>query len=141
MMKIVIPHLRLLTLPVDKFPRELSNFLSNSQMAFLAKRLMFKDENSAGKVSPPLNLSTSSRNKATGQKFKLEFIAEDLIKNDWQMMGLETKENTKWNNVQIAFVAAEHLVLKEIEILTRAKNDPKLEFVSNDNEASSRWLI
>jgi len=137
MMKALIPHLRLLTLPLDKLD-PLSKYLSNSQIGYLAKRLIFKDEDSAGKFSPPLNLSTSLRSRPKTQKFKFDLIAEDLIKSDWQMMGLGTKKNTKWNNMQITFIAAEHLVLEGVEILTRANNSPKTEFVSKNSGESSR---
>jgi len=137
MMNAVIPHLRLLTLPMDKLG-QVAKYLSDSQLAYLAKRLMYKGENIPGKVSPSLNLSTSSRSRPKSQNFKLEFIAEDLIKNNWQMMGLELKENKMWNNLQIHVVAEQHLVVKGIEILTRANNSPKIEFVNNEDEISSR---
>jgi len=141
MMAAVIPHLRLLTLPMDKLG-PLSKYLTDSQMSYLAKRLIFKDENSAGNVSPGLNLSTSSRRRpALEKKIKFEFIAEDLIKNDWQMMNLETKGSTTWNTLQIRFVAEQHLLLKGMEILTRANNSPKIEFVSHKGEPSSRYFF
>jgi len=143
MMKAVIPHLRLLTLPVDKLD-PLSKYLSNSQKLFLANVMMFKHEDAADIVSPTINSSSVSRIRpktlqgVLKKKFKLDFIAENLIKNDWQMMNLELKQNKMWNTSQIRLVAAQHLVLKGIEILTRANNSPKIEFVGNDDEISSR---
>jgi len=85
-MKAVIPQLRLLTVPVDQHA-QLSKYLTNSEKLFLAKSLMYKDENSAAKEgSSRLNLSTSSRSGPKSQKFKLGFIAKDFIKTDWEMI-------------------------------------------------------
>jgi len=124
MMKAVIPHLRLLTVPVDKLHRELSKYLSKAQLACLAKRLIFKDEASAGKVH--LSLETSSRSNPKSQTIKLGFISEDLIKNDWEMIGvLAPKDNTVEKDLWINLVAQQHLFVKGIEILTRA-NMPKI---------------
>jgi len=47
-------------------------------------------------------------------------------------------ESTTWNTLQLQLVAGQHLVLKGIEILTRASNSPKLKFASNDKGESSR---
>jgi len=137
MMKAVIPHLRLLTLPIDQLD-PISKYLSDLQIAFLAKRLIFKDENRAGVFHAALNLSTESRSRPKSQKFKLDFIAEDLIKDDWEMLGAETKKSIEWNCLTLELVAEQHLVLKGVEILTRANNSPKIEFVNNDDEATSR---
>jgi len=137
MMKAIIPHLRLLTLPMDKLD-QLSKYLSNSQMVYLAKRLIFKEEVGTAEVSPPLNLSTSLRSQPKRREFKFEFISEDLIKSDWQMMGLELKKSTTWNTLKLELVAEQHLIVKGIEILTQANNSPNIEFVSSKNEASSR---
>jgi len=125
MMKTVIPHLRLLTVPVDKLHREHSKYLSKAQLAFLAKRLIFKDEVGAGKVH--LCLKTSSRSHPKSETIKLGFIAEDLIKNDWEMIGvLAPKENKVAKGLAINLVAQQHLFIKGIEILTRANNMPKI---------------
>jgi len=136
LMKAVVPHLRLLTLPIDKLG-PISNYLSDTQIAYLAKIVMHKDERSAGSVSPGLNLSRVPRRRPKNQKLKLEFIAEDLIKNDWQMMcSLERKKNDLERGLQIFFVAKQHLFLKGIEILTKANNNPKFECVSSNKKAS-----
>jgi len=140
MMKTVIPHLRLLTLPVDQFHRELSKYLSDSQLAYLAKRLIFKDETSAGKTPPGLNVLTLSRSRPKSlrlldKKFKFEFIAEDLIKSDWQMMGSEKRKNTTWNALQIKLVTEQHLFVQGIEILTKAKNNPEFKLISDGEES------
>jgi len=138
MMEAAIRNLRLLTLPMDKLD-QLATYLSDSQMCYLAKRLIFKLENSDAKVSPLLNLSTSSRRRpAIEKKIKFEFVAEDLIKSDWEMINSETKKCTTWNTLQIELVAEQHLVLKGIEILTRANNSPKIEIVRHNGEPSSR---
>jgi len=138
MMKTVIPYLRLLTLPVDKLD-QLAKYLSNSQKLFLANRLMFKEENIAGNVSTRLNMSTESRSQpeqVLSKKF--EFVAEDLIKTDFEMLGTEIKKNTMWKSLQIKLVAKQHLFVKGIEVLTRANNFPQFELVSNNNVPSSR---
>jgi len=62
LMKAVIPHLRLLTLPVIHF-EQLSKYLSKSQRVFLADRLMYKDATSAFNVSPSLNLNNKPRSQ------------------------------------------------------------------------------
>jgi len=135
MMKALIPHLRLLTVPVDKLD-PLAKYLSDSQMSYLAKRLVFKVDNV---VPLGLNSSTLSRCRPVrDEKFKFDFISEDLIKSDWQMLGLEPKKSTTWNTLQITLVAAEHLVVKGIEILTRANTSPKTEFIRLKHETSSR---
>jgi len=133
MMKAVIPHLRLLTLPMDKLD-PFSKYLSNSQKGDLAK---FKEDGIPGKVSASLNLSTSPRTRPKTSQLELDFIAEDLIKSDLQMMGSELKENTPGNLLRIKLVPEQHLFLKGIEILTRANNYSQSEF-SQNNEESSR---
>jgi len=143
LMKALIPHLRLLTLPMDQLDR-LSKYLSKSQKYLLAERLMFKDESCAGNATPRLNLTTLPRSRPVqdvlNEQFLLEFIAEDLIKTNWDMIGVEQKGNRlrKRKVLQIELKPRQHLVLKGIEVLTRANNFPKLEFVSNTKEASTR---
>jgi len=140
LMKAVIPHLRLLTLSMDKLD-QLVKYLSNSQMLFLTKRLVFGLETSVGNVAPTLNLNALARScpqTRLNKKFKLELIAEDLIKSDWEMMGLVSKKNTLWKALQIKFVAEQHLFVKGIELLTRANTSPKFEVVSNNKEESSK---
>jgi len=139
LMKAVIPHLRLLSLPKMEQLKLLSKYLSDSQKLFLTKKIAFKEEDVAGNVPPLLHLSTVPRCRQKMSKFKLDFIAEDLIKSDWEMMGkFVPQESTSYNRLQMELVAQEHLLLKGIEVLTRAHNDPKLKFASNDGEASSR---
>jgi len=53
-------------------------------------------------------------------------------------MGLELKKSTTWNTLKLELVAEQHLIVKGIEILTRANNSPNIEFVGSKNEASSR---
>jgi len=62
----------------------------------------------------------------------VEFIAEDLIKTDWQIIGLNPRKRKTWNTLQL--VAGQHLVVKGIEILTKANTSPKNESASNDDE-------
>jgi len=129
MMKAVIPHLRLLTLPMDKLD-PLSKYLSDSQMmSYMAKKPIFN-------AYPPLNLSTKNRPKSN--EFDLNFIADELIKTDWDKIVLEPKKNPTLNTLQVELVAGQSLVLKGIEILTRANNYPQFDYDSSDSEDSSR---
>jgi len=142
MMKDIIPHLRVLMLPMDKL-NQLSKYLSNSQMSYLTRKLTFKEENCAAKIPPSLNPSSSPRSRPKirrlhDENFKLEFISKDFIKSDWEMMGLESKNNATWKTSQIKFVAEQHLFVKGIEILTIANSFPKYELAKQDNEESSR---
>jgi len=137
MMEAVIPHLRLLTLFLFQLD-PLSKYLSDSQMSYLAKRLTFRDD------SEPLiglNPSTLTRSRPESRNFKLEFIAEDLIKDDWEMMGLKLKKDETRKELQICIVANQHLFLKGIEILTRANNATAFEVVANRNKAASSRYI
>jgi len=137
-MKAVLPHLRLLTLPIDKLG-QVSHYLSDSQIAYLAKMMMHVDENSAGSVSPGLNLSRLPRSRPKNKKLKLEFIAEDLIKNDCGLMGFGAQNiPPKEKILRLKFVAKQNLFFKGIELLSRANKSPEVdEFLSGDNEASS----
>jgi len=62
LMKAVLPHLRLLTVPADELGR-LSKYLSKSQRQFLADWLMYKDTTRALNISPSLNLNTKPRSQ------------------------------------------------------------------------------
>jgi len=133
MMEAFIPHLRLLTVPVDKLD-PLSDYLTGSQMSYFAT------------VENPerLNLNTLPRIRPKAhqeelkKKFKLDLIADDLIKSDWEMMGLEPKRNSTKKMLRLFLVAKQHFVLKGIELLTRANGFPRFKFVSGKSETSAR---
>jgi len=142
LMEAFIPHLRLLTVPVDKLD-PLSKYLTDSQMSYLAKRLMFKVKN-VEEIPARLNLNTLPRIRPKAhqeelkKKFKLDLIADDLIKSDWEMMGLEPKRNSTKKMLRLYLVAKQHFVLKGIELLTRANGFPRFKFVSGKSETSAR---
>jgi len=138
LMKAVIPHLRLLNLPMVQLD-QLCKYLSDSQISFLAKRLICKDK--VVDLPPTVNLSTLSRirKQPNFQKFVVEFIAEDLIKNCFEMIGLELKKNaTAMKTMRIRLVAQQHLFLKGLEVLTKANNWPGFEVLNDNNTTSLR---
>jgi len=142
MMKAVIPLLRLLLVPVDKLD-PLSKYLTNSQMLYLAKQLIFKVENGVANVSPGLNSSTLTRNglKINQDVLKMEsklvnLIAEDLIKTDCKMTDLNPNEKGLKKVLQIHLIPQQNLLVKGIEILTRAKEFVKVELANSNNEES-----
>jgi len=88
-MNAVLPHLRLLTVPVNHFD-QLSKYLSTSQKSFLAARLIFKDETSAANVSPSINLSTKTRNQP-GSRNMIIYLLQYKERFDNTKMALYVK--------------------------------------------------
>jgi len=122
-MKALIHHLRLLTLPVNQLYR-LSKYLSEAQMAYLSKRLVFKVEIGAEKIPASLNLNLSTRSRL--KCHKLEFIGEKTLNPVGKVMR---------KALEIKLVARQNLIVKGIELLSRSNNEPMLE---DKEKASSR---
>jgi len=145
-MEAVIPHLRLLTLPLNELDG-LSEYLSASEMLFLANTLGFKNKSSSQNICARLNSSTVSRSRPAtrreilSKKFVLEFIAEDLLKSDWEMIqgvDVEPRNGSTWKSAQISFVGRQHLLVKGMQILTKANYFPRFELVGNTSDSKSR---
>jgi len=138
-MRAALPHLRLLTLPMDKL-YQLSKFLSPEERSFLAVRLLFQES----AASPPsLNTNASPREKFVSNKV-WEVIPERLILTDHLEMtgkGLARCERAKeMFSVDLNFLL-ETICLKGIEILTQANNYPEFKQTANNSDRCEIFLF
>jgi len=125
LMQAALPHLRLLTLPVEKLNR-LGRFLTDSQKRFLANRLMFKDYDSTEKIPDGLNPSILSRSR--NQKFVVDFIdTKDLVEMDSDILGQVPTETANVKFLKISIKAKRDLFVRGIELLTRTNFSPTTE--------------
>jgi len=135
LLRAALPHLRLLTLPLDQLSL-LSNYLSPQEKGFLSAKLLFNEGNSSDLEAPPsLNTTTEPREPAkvslASLSVKLELIPENSIIIDHFKMPGEAlfKIQSDWSDkevFEVDFVDVSHnLFLTGVETLTRGNNRPK----------------
>jgi len=133
LMRAVLPHLRLLTLPVEQLT-ELNNYLKPEEKVFLAVQMVFDDENSSGPSPQSLNTNTTPREKAVVVSLpsvKLELIPEKSITTDHLKMPGQPLHKSKCDQyskevfkIEVVDVS-QNVCLTGIEILTRGNNQPQ----------------
>jgi len=125
-MRAALPHLRLLTLPIDQISR-LSKYLTSEEKTFLPRKMVFKEDSGSEEVPPSLNIDINPRIlKAIHISLKtLELIPEKLIITDHHQM--DYLSNPIENPVfSMTFAVCQGMILKSVEILTQAKKNLNL---------------
>jgi len=133
-MRAALPHLRLMTLPPDKFSR-LTEYLTAEERTYLAGNLFFKDKNVSCATPPSLNKNTTPRSKATYLTF-YELIPENFITKRYSQMSgqkLDSQFGYPWTKFLCEFTLPEDSFLKGLEILTRVNNKPGRYFINYIN--------
>jgi len=127
LMRVALPHLRLMTLPLDKFSR-FAEYLTAEERNYLAGNVFFKNKNMSGPAPPGLNQNTAPRFNPIALDF-YELIPEDFINQRYLWMrgqNLDMDFAPRWTKFVCKFTVPRDFNLKGLEILTRVKNAPHL---------------
>jgi len=135
-MRAALPHLRLLTLPLDKHTL-LTKFLLPEEKTYLLRQVYLKEQ-SSGAAPPSLNTNENPRMKV---KFcnpnTMELISESSIITDHiEMIGraLDSYYSNKEMIKHCCTINVGHsFCLKGIEILTRGNNFPDFREIRDNN--------
>jgi len=141
-MRAALPHLRLLTLPVDKL-HFFSIYLSAEEKTSLAVQLLFKKGSSSQSPLPStLNSSTTPREQSVYLELGscwLEIIPDDFIITDHFKMGGQPLNKIRSKGGQREVFTLDLIKIKRdmcltgIEILTQANNCPQFKQAKGKN--------
>jgi len=133
-MRAALPHLRLLTLPVDRLFL-LATFLTAEEKIFLFGKMIFSEEKTEEEEIAPQGLNTNKtpRTRVGASRHKIvELIFEEWIITDHlEMVGKDVLQTPAPNEVfSVTFGVCQNLCLEGLQILTQANNNPKFRRVS-----------
>jgi len=127
LMRAALPHLRLMTLPLDKFSG-LAEYLTAEERNYLAGNVFFKNKNVSGPAPLGLNQNTTPRFNSIALVF-YELIPESFINEHYLQMicqNLELDCVPRCTKFVCEFTVPRDFNLKGLEILTRVLNAPCL---------------
>jgi len=121
LIRMALPHLRLLTLPSCDPISLLAKYLTKEEKTYLAGQLLFKDDNFSGPAPASLNTTTTPRLDGASLNLNiLKLIPENLVTDGHLRMEIDKMLFVDFKKFVFETDIHHDCILKGVEILTRA---------------------
>jgi len=124
LMRAALPHLKLLTLPMDQISL-LTKYLLPEEKVYLSKQVFLKEEDVSAEAPPCLNTDKVPRTSVYQNPNPFELFSKEYIITDHSKMSNQDLCTIRGNGptkFRCDITPSKDFFLKAVEILTRATN-------------------